>query len=663
MPLTRQIWLLLAGMLALALAGSATISTLSARDELQAQLQASDDDTAAALALALAQEDGDIERMRRVVRSRFDAGGFHRVRYITADGAVVALHEAADRAPRAPAWFTALVPIETVAGSAPVLGRDEAAAAGAAAARTLGSVEVSSDTTVLHDALWRGCLRLVAAHGVLAVVAGALASLAVRRLRRPFNAVIGQARSIVEGRFVIVPEPHAAELQRLTRAMNSMVTRLKAMFDAQAGQVEQLRQQAQCDPLTGVSNRTHFLGELRAALQREDGPDEGGLVMLRVCDLAQLNRLLGHATVDRMLCAIAQLLRPYGERVKGCFMGRLNGADFALCVPVGGMAEETAQALSGMLRNALPAFGAGISVALGAVELRRDMPLAEVMAAADTALARAESRGAYAVDLTAAPATLAAAEGSSPGEAAGGLGESAWRERIGQALEQDRLKLVSFPLIDAEHGLVHLECMLRLQLREGGPFEVAARWLPHAARSRYTAALDERAVALALRAIAADGEPRCINLSPVSLRDSGYAARLRALLFAAPPAARKLWLEVAEVAVIEQFALVRELGRQLRPCGVRWGLEHVGPRLGRIDHLFEAGFDYVKLDASVTLGVGSDAHRASFVRGSIDMLHNMSLRVYAEGVADTVDARALWSCGVDGITGPWASMLRADAVN
>ena len=113
-------------------------------------------------------------------------------------------------------------------------------------------------------------------------------------------------------------------------------------------------------------------------------------MILRVRELAQLNRLLGHVTVDRMLLAIAQVLRPYGDRVESCFMGRLNGADFALCVPVGGVAQETAQALSGMLRNALPAFGAGISVALGAVELRRDMAVSQVMAAADAALARAE---------------------------------------------------------------------------------------------------------------------------------------------------------------------------------------------------------------------------------------------------------------------------------
>ena len=59
----------------------------------------------------------------------------------------------------------------------------------------------------------------------------------------------------------------------------------------------------------------------------------------------------------------------------------------------------------------------------------------------------------------------------------------------------------------------------------------------------------------------------------------------------------------SEEAAADQFELVRELGRQLRPTGARVGLEHAGERLSRIERLFEAGLDYVKLDASVAHGV------------------------------------------------------------
>ncbi|HEY9239155.1 MAG TPA: EAL domain-containing protein, partial [Burkholderiaceae bacterium] len=83
-------------------------------------------------------------------------------------------------------------------------------------------------------------------------------------------------------------------------------------------------------------------------------------------------------------------------------------------------------------------------------------------------------------------------------------------------------------------------------------------------------------------------------------------------------------------------------------------------RLGAIEHLFEAGLDYVKLDAAVTHGVALDAQRAGFVKSLVTMLHSLALQVFVEGVSDDGDARTLWTLGVDGITGPAVAMSGGD---
>jgi len=159
-------------------------------------------------------------------------------------------------------------------------------------------------------------------------------------------------------------------------------------------------------------------------------------------------------------------------------------------------------------------------------------------------------------------------------------------------------------------------------------------------------------VGLAWAQIAPDEQPRGVNLSPASLLDSGFVPRLRARLAEAPAEARLLWLEISEVAAVERFELVRELCKQLRPLGARIGLEHAGERLTRIEFLFEAGLDYVKLDASVVQGVAKDLARAAFVAATASMLHGLGLQVYAEGVSDAEDIPALFNCGIDGVTGP-----------
>ena len=56
MTLTRQVWLMLFGVLLFALIGSVATHTLMARQSLQTQLQVRNDDGAMMLALALSQQ-------------------------------------------------------------------------------------------------------------------------------------------------------------------------------------------------------------------------------------------------------------------------------------------------------------------------------------------------------------------------------------------------------------------------------------------------------------------------------------------------------------------------------------------------------------------------------------------------------------------------------
>lgn len=635
MSLIRQIWLLLLTALLLAFVASVGVNVSSARDMLQTQLRLKNSDNATALAQVLSQQKGQRGLMELVAAAQFDTGFYRRIRFSDVDGRILFERQAVAKPLRAPAWFVALLPIAEEPGRAQV----------SDGWRALGSIEVVSQSAYAHDALWQGSLRAAFALAWVGAVTGLLAWLGVGRIRRPLDATVEQAASLQRGEYLTVAEPNVPELRRLTRAMNSMIERLRVVFEGQAAQVESLRRQATCDPLSGLSNRAHFMAQLGTALQREDGQAVGGLVLLRVLQLAEVNRALGRERTDRLILGIAQSLQGYTTQVPGALVGRLNGSDFALALPEGGVALESAQAIVELLRATFGAIDGSVAVAAGVVEMHRGVPLAALLGAVDLALARAETTG---------PFTVESADGA--GAAWANLGEHVWRERLLGALRDGRVQLGRFAVVDKAQQLIHFECPLRVRLDPQGAFEVAAHWLPLAIRSHLTAQVDERALALALEAVARDGQPRCVNLSPASLADSGFAARLRTQLQAAPRSARHLWLEVHESAAADHFELVRELARQVRSCGARFGLEHAGERLSRIERLFEAGLDYVKLDASVGHGVALDERRAGFVKGLVTMLHSLSLQAIVEGVTDAADADVLWALGVDGVTGPWVTM-------
>ena len=634
MSLIRQIWLLLWMTLLLAFLGSFAVWMASSQGYLETQLRMKNADNAQALALNLSQQKGDAIAMELAVMAMFDTGYYQRITLKDARGQVVLsphsdaglMHQAA------PAWFVDLVPVVSTPGVAQV----------SDGWRALGSVEVVSHSSFAHDQLWAGAVRTAGWLALLGGFSGLLATFGVRGICQPLDATVGQAQALMERRFITVKEPRVPELARLSQAMNGVVTRLKALFEEQSAQVEMLRKQAHCDPLTGLSHRSHFMTQLNGALQDEEGGGKGVLYLLRVSDLLSLNHAMGRKSTDALLQRLAAALEQVSRSADRPRVGRLNGGDFAVCLSGEHALNETPpERYLAAWRGVMTSFDIDAPCVVGGVVWSRGMSIAQVLTAADSAMARAEARGAYSIEVDA-----------SQDPSSRVMGEDAWRVSMMQALTARRAQLVAYPVLNRDGKLVHQECPLRIQIEPNGAYETAAVWLPMALRTGLMSQVDELAASLALEAIARDQAPRGVNLSPASLMDSSFVPRLRSLLISAPVESRSLWLEVAESAAVEHFELVRELCKQLRPLGARIGLEHAGERLSGIEFLFEAGLDYVKLDSSVVQGVSQDSARVAFVQATVGMLHGLGLQVYAEGVSDAADVPVLFQFGLDGLTGP-----------
>ena len=631
MSLNRRLQGLLAAVLAVALALAWVLHLLAARDLGETVLQAGNADGARALAVQVAQvvHDGDAARIDARLAAQFDAGAYRRLRLMR-DAGGDGFERSRDDTPQAPAWFVALLPIESAPGTAAVPG------AGA-------TLEVVALSAPLHDALWRDAWTMAAwllAVGVVAQLVGVRALVA---LRRPLQALAQQAKALGEGRFQRVELPPVAELRPVAEALNVVVQRVRDDFEAHAAQLGELRRIAHCDALTGLPHRQAFVEQFSALLAREDGIDGGALVLLRLGDLAGINREHGRDSADRALRVIAELLQAYPARAADCLLGRLNGADFALVLPSRGMAAETAASLSAALASALAGIGRGVHVQLGAIEFGRGQGVGELLAAADLALARAESRGPFAID-------VGTVDAASPCG-----GEREWHAQVSAALRQRRVELGRFAVLDAQRRTVHLEAPLRVQLQPGGAFEPASRWLPLALRSRLAPEADLAALSLALEAIARDGVARAVNVSAASIADGDFATHVQQRLRDRPPPASALWIELPERVAIEHFEMLQRLGQALRPLGVRVGLEHAGAQLHRIERLYELGIDFVKIDVSLCAGVAASDAARQVLHATVALVHALSIKACAEGVVDDVDAQVLFDLGIDAVAGPWAT--------
>ncbi|MCI1191947.1 EAL domain-containing protein [Calidifontimicrobium sp. SYSU G02091] len=635
--LTRRVAFVCAASVALAVAAAWMLHVAAVRDRIESDRQATHQAAAEVLAAALSAVGGDTRRLDAALAAAAPADGTLRVRLTRGDTAPAAERNTPARPASAPAWWVRIWDIEPAAGVAAV--RHDGV--------TVATLEVAA-TAAAHDALWHTARAMLAASVAVALAALALAGVVVWRLGRPWRQLHEQATQLALGQRVQVDVPAHPELRAVAESLNAAAQRTRALFEAQAAQIDALRRQATCDADTGLLHRAAFVEQVHALLGREDGPASGSLVIVRLADLAGLNRTLGRESADRAVRVVAELVQAYPARVGDCLAARLNGADFALLLPAPGMAAETAESIAGALASALAGIGRHVHVHVGAVEFAHTRALGELLAAADLALARAEADGPFGIHVVAA-------------DSARHGGEHHWFEAISEALAQRRVQLGAQPVLDAQRRVVHVECPLRLQLRAGGPFEPASHWLPLAQRSERVPEADLCAITLALEAIAGDARPRAVHVGAASLADGGFAMRVQHRLRERPPPAGRLWLDVPERMAVEQFELLQRFAQLVRPLGVRVGLAHAGLRLTRIERLYELGVDHVKLDASLCAGVASSEVARHVVRATVALLRPLSLRVFAEGVADARDAAVLFDLGLDGVGGAWAHAPAAPA--
>lgn len=633
MSMYRQLWLAVIVSTLLALIGSLLGSTLGARGYLQEQLQMKNMDNAVALALSLSQTNSDIAEMELVVSALFDSGHYEAIVVVDPFGKTVVERHAPAGEYDAPLWFVKLLPIKPAPGLARI----------SSSWKQMGTVTLSSHSRFAYRALWRSVMELISVLAAAGLVSGYLATLILRRLRAPLNTVINQAQAITERRFVTITEPRVPELRQLASAMNFTVARLKAMFEEEAKRLEAVRNDANSDPLTGLANRNYFMARLKGATEGEDAGG-GALMLIRVADLAGINRRLGRGATDDLLTRFARAISACTEPQPDGLASRLNGADFSLLLTDPARARPLAdQLLQTLIQEGAPFVESGATAFIGIGSFARGADVAGLLSRVDGALA-----GAEAVGIDAVREVIVSTDEESPKSA------DEWSKLILRALDQRWVRLVSFPVADCSGQLIHRECPLRLLSDEQGEWMPAGLFLPIAERLKLTPRLDLAAITLGLEQLSENPTLTglAINLSASSLQDPEFRRELRTLLQHQHLAAHRLWLEVAEAGAFKHFDTFRSFCRDLDGSGCRIGLEHFGRQFSQIGLLHDMGLDYLKVDASFIRDIESNAGNQAFLKGLSSIAHNIGMTVYAEGVASEQELAALSDLGFDGATGP-----------
>jgi diguanylate cyclase (GGDEF)-like protein len=476
----------------------------------------------------------------------------------------------------------------------------------------------------------------IAAISSLLALGGAL--LVARGVTRPIRTLERAAQRVAAGDYAAdLPAGEEGEVGGLAREFAAMQRAVREREQA-------IQHLAFHDDLTGLPNRNRF----RQAMTRRiaaAAADHARLAVVLV-DLdrfKEINDTLGHHVGDRLLLEVAGRLRGVAED-RDVEIARLGGDEFACLFPVVGLAE--AREGVAHLRRAL---AGGLEVE----DLRID-------AEASFGIALYPDHGGD-------PATLLRqAEVAMYVAKQGRLGAAFYDSRqdrhsverlslvgdLRQAVERDALELRFQPQLGLASGrAASAEVLLRWDHPRLGAIS-PAEFIPIAEQTGLIRQVTAWVLAQALsqaatwRAAGLDLS-LAVNLSALDLHDPALARRIETQLSRTGVPADRLVIEITESHVMAEPETARRLLDEVNAMGVTVSIDDFGTGYSSLAQLKRLPVQELKVDKSFVIDMTRSADLRQIVRSTVELGHNLGLRVVGEGVESREALAGLREMGCD----------------
>jgi diguanylate cyclase (GGDEF)-like protein len=454
----------------------------------------------------------------------------------------------------------------------------------------------------------------------------------------------------VFGRLGDVGGLHSSDVQLLEAIAGHAAVALHngRLADRLRDQVQENHYQAMHDALTGLPNRTMF--DAAAAEVLADNR-QAAVLLLDLDRFKEVNDTLGHAAGD-------EVLRDIGSRLGAALadaacVARLGGDEFAVVLRDADAAQalqcarRIASALSVRLdiSDVTLSLDASIGIAL-APEHGHD--IATLLRRADVAMYAAKDENAGATIYSAdrdhhSTAQLSLVTELRESIAAGDL-MLAYQPKTSLTASGDVLGVEALVRwIHPVRGVVLPDAFIPVAEQTGliGPL---TDWVLREALAQCRRWLDE---GLDLGV--------AVNISPRTLHDAKFPARVAELLSHARVPAAKLTLEITEGALMGNPDGAIDMLWELRRAGIRLSVDDLGVGHSSLSYLKRLPVHEIKIDKSFVMGMADDDDDVAIVSAVVTMVQQLRMDVVAEGVEDERTWHRLAELGADAAQGYWMS--------
>jgi len=208
---------------------------------------------------------------------------------------------------------------------------------------------------------------------------------------------------------------------------------------------------------------------------------------------------------------------------------------------------------------------------------------------------------------------------------------------LSEALHSEQIQLYYQPKLDCSSGMITgVEALMRWNHPVRG-FVSPEAFIPAMEQSglirRYTFwALEEAYRQCIAWNDAGYDLTISVNISMCNLRDTQLLDHVQKLRNRWNPRPGALIMELTESAIMGDPDYVSTVLNRLSTLGIEFSIDDFGTGYSSLSHLKRLPVNELKIDKSFVREVDGDEDDAAIVRSTIDLAHNMGLRVVAEGV-------------------------------
>ncbi|MEI8608693.1 EAL domain-containing protein [Enterovibrio sp. Hal110] len=632
MTLYRQLFTWMLAIFFLLIIAVTGIELNTTRNFLLTQQTAEVNNTINSMGLALAPylESDDKVATESVINALFDGGFYQEVRLrMLSDGSEI-IRQYPVTVEGVPDWYIGL-------DLFPVITEERTFTSGWL---QLAEVVVVSHPGFAYKEMWSATIQLGVWIGILFAIAMFIIGLQLSRSLRPLALITNRAKDIAQNKFgEPIPLPPTSELKTVVKAINQMSKQLEDYFEQQAKEADRLREHAYRDAVSGLGNRSFFVGQLKSWLAESA---VGGLVMAKVDLITDTYQNQGFEKGDSL---VSQFSKKLNTTITDAdyTASRISKDEFVILAPNGTnedmrmIGESLLAIVTDMQQDPM-----GISppkVAIGLVVNgagNRDASV--LLAQADNALTQARNDPNHPISML-----DQAANDSS-------MGRQQWKSLILDAIAHDWFVFKFQPASSSDKSVLHQEVFSAIE--RGDEYFGAAHFLGAVEQLELGESFDRYVVSHMIGKLTDDPEmgPIAINLTQSSVTDASFIRWLTSVMQKNRALAGRLFFEIPESVFVRYPDHVGLLTEQAHRFNFGFGVDNYGRNFQSLDYLNKFKPSYVKIDFAYTSNLDDEAQThvlASICRTA----HNLNITTIATRVETEAQLNKLSELFVNGFQG------------